>query len=88
MLTSSMKEDQNRLLLVLLPRLLVPKWRPYIERQAILALRRASTTCKSVNNALRLGRETRKVDRFGRSLWTVAGGMLSANEHRTKRIAQ
>lgn len=72
-----MEEHQNRLLLLLLPRLLSSKWSPHIERQTILALRCASTARKSVNDALRLGRETRKVDRFGRSLWTIDGNMLS-----------
>jgi hypothetical protein len=85
--TSSMKEDQNRLLLLLLPRLLVPKWSPYIERQAILALWSASTARKSVNNALRLGCKAREVDRFGRSLRTIAGVTLSANGQRERESA-
>lgn len=82
-----MEKDQNRLLLFLLPRLLVPKWSPYIERQTILALRSASTARKSINDALRLGRETRKVDRFGRSLRAIAGVILSANGHRERESA-
>jgi hypothetical protein len=86
-LTSSMKEDQNRLLFLPLPILPFPKWSPYIERQAILALRSASTTRKSVHNALRLGRKTREVDRFGRRLRTIAGVMLSANGHRKRESA-
>ena len=87
-LTSSMEEDQNRLLLLLLPRLLSSKRGPDIEGQTILALRSASTARKSIDNALRLWRETREVDRLGSRLRTIAGDILSANERRRPRITQ
>jgi hypothetical protein len=75
-----MKENQNRLLLLLLlPRLLLPKWSPNVERQTILALRRATTARESIDDTLSLGRETRKVDWFRESLRTITGNTLSVN---------
>jgi hypothetical protein len=76
-----MKENKNRLLLLLLHHLLLSKRSPNVKRQTILALQRTSTASKSINDTLRLWRETRKVDWFGRGLRTVAVVTLSVNEH-------
>lgn len=75
-----MEEDQNRLLLILLlPRFLPPKWSPDVECETILALWSARTARECIDDALRLGREAREVDRFGRSLRTIAGDRPSVN---------
>ena len=75
-----MEEDQNRLLLILLlPRFLPPKWSPDVECETILALWSARTARECINDSLRLGREAREVDRFGRGLRTIAGDTASVN---------
>lgn len=74
-----MKEDQNRLLLLLLPRLLLSKRSPNIERQTMLALRRAGTARESINDTLSLWCKARKVDWFRESLRTITGNTLSVN---------
>ena len=80
---SSVEEHQEGLLLLLLllPRLLFSKRSPDIERQTVLALRRASTAREGINDALRLGREAREVDRSSRSLRTITSVMLLVTRH-------
>ena len=82
-----MEEDQNRLLLILLlPRFLPPKWSPDVECETILALWSARTARECIDDALRLGREAREVDRFSRSLRTITGVILLVTEHQILRI--
>ena len=79
---ASVEEHQDGLLLILLlPRLLLSKGSPDIERQTVLALRRASTARERINDALRLGREAREVDRFSRSLRTITSVILLVTGH-------
>ena len=82
-----MEEHQDGLLLILmLPRFLVSKGSPDVKCQTVLALRRASTAREGIDDALRLGREAREVDRFSRSLWTITGVILSVTGHQRMRI--
>lgn len=65
-------EKYQSWLLLLPSQLLSMTWRPYIERQTILALWSASTASESVDDTLGLGRKSREVDWFGSTLRTVA----------------
>lgn len=78
-----MEKYKNRRLPLLLRllRLLFSKGSPDIERQTVLALRRASTAREGIDDALRLGREAREVDRFSRSLRTITSVTLLVTGH-------
>lgn len=68
-LTPSVKEYQDRLLF-----LGMLQWRsPDVQRQAVFALRCATSSGESVDDVLRLWCEAGKVHWSRRSLWTIAG---------------
>lgn len=83
-----MEKYKDGLLLrpLLLARLLLSKGSPYVECQTVLALRRASTAREGIDDALRLGREAREVDRFSRSLRTITSVTLLVTGHQRMRI--
>jgi hypothetical protein len=71
-----MKEDQDGLF----RRVFVRGRSPYVQGEAVFALRRTKTTGKGVDNVLGLRGEAREVDRSRSSLWTVADDKRSIYE--------
>ena len=74
-LTPAVEEDKDRLL----SGILVQGRGPYVQSEAVFALRRTKTASKGVNDILGLRCKAREVDWFGCSLWAITDNARSTS---------